>query len=132
MPKRRKPPKIWPKINLSNISRKPIFGVVPPGRSQRISVDPPVDPHERPLILGQVGAFKVETVEDSTAIVLTNLTDVWVSFVLFIVPSFIAGAAVFPWRQFLERIKAPDGLAKAGMAIWYRLQQQLLDPKGDT
>jgi hypothetical protein len=87
-----------------------------------VRVAPPMGSNDRPLVFGRADAFGIETV-DATTIVLTNRTTAWASVVLR-----VAGAAVFPWRQFLEQIKAPDGLAKAGMAILHRLQQQYLDP----
>jgi hypothetical protein len=92
-----------------------------------VRVAPPMGSNDRPLVFGRADAFGIETV-DATTIVLTNRTTAWASFVLLVVPKLVAGAAVFPWRQFLEQIKAPDGLAKAGMAILHRLQQQYLDP----
>jgi hypothetical protein len=82
---------------------------------------------DRPLLFGRTGTFDIETVDTET-VVLTNRENVWASFVLFVVPSFIAGAAVFPWQHLLKRIKEPGGLAKAGMTILHRLQQKYLDP----
>lgn len=82
---------------------------------------------EQPLVVGRID-FHVETVDAST-VVLTNPTAAWAPFVLLIVPNFVVGAVAFPWREFLDRVKTPDGLAQAAMAIAHQIQQRFLDPK---
>jgi hypothetical protein len=77
-------------------------------------------------VFGRDNAIDIETVEGSAVVVITNRTQAQISFILFIVPSFIAGAAVFPWRRFLEQIKLPGGVAKAGMATLHRLLNQTM------
>ena len=87
--------------------------------------------HERPLVFGRTGAFDVTT-EHPGRVVITNRTNEWISFVILVVPSFVAGAAVFPWGRFLREVRGrPDGWLRAGQAIVHKLQQQLLDPPKD-
>lgn len=87
-----------------------------------------MSPRERPIVFGRSGAFAID-IPDVETVIIANTTREWVSFVFMVVPSFVAGAAVFPWRRFLEQLRAPEGVLKAGRALLYQLQQQYLDPR---
>jgi len=85
-------------------------------------------PSERPIVFGRNSAFRIDTPDPET-VLITNTTQEWVSFVFLVVPSFVANATMFPWRRFLDQLRAPEGVLRAGREILYQLQQQYLDPR---
>jgi hypothetical protein len=89
--KRRKP--------LPELSRRPKIGVVAPGETVVVVIDPPMN-NEQPMLLTPDSRDVMLTEIQPDAVHITNVNPTRIiGYALLIVPAIIANAAVLPWRK---------------------------------
>jgi len=92
------------------LARRPDVGIIPPGQTITIVIDPPMQAHEQPAVFTPNALdLLLQDVQPERA-VLANQTDRVVGYVFLVVPASITRIAALPWSQIFTYMRQEGGL----------------------
>jgi hypothetical protein len=104
------------------------MGLLAAGASRVLRIEPPIRAHEKPLLIAPDAAFTFE-VESPNQVSLHNHGEVWVAYVLTIVPAIVANATMLPWGKIVAQLQKPGGPEELLDAFLDKVRRGLLkDP----
>lgn len=79
--------------------RRPSAGLLDPGLSIRIAIDPPLADNEQPVVLTPSAGDVLITEASTTHAIVTNQTDRIAAYMFTIAPRLLIQAAAVPWKR---------------------------------
>ena len=102
VPRRRKPQR-----------RRPAMGLLEPGGSIVLVIDPPLQPHEQPVAMTPNAGDILLRDATLDRVTIVNQTDRVVAYMMTVVPRLLVKAATVPWKRVVTDLGT--ALQKSGM-----------------